>query len=228
MNCLIVDDDLINIEIVNDLLKDYKHLFYNIYRASNAEDAIEIINDNKIDFLILDIQLPMMSGFDLLSNLDYELKVVTMSSNESYAFQSFEFNVDDFLLKPVTKKRLQKTIDKINFTEKKQTDEVIFIKEANDYIRIIKEDITFVKAKGDYIEIFLKNNKKMMCLFRFAHFLKLLDHDNLIRVHRSYAININQVDRISQDVIVIENEIIPISKTYKDSLFQNIIIIKQK
>lgn len=233
MNCLIIDDDKLSCKILEEFVKktgglELKGVFYNPIEALNSTH-----NLSDIDLVFLDVELPEMTGIDILSSTDSLPKVIVISSNKKYAVDAFDFNVSDFLLKPIKYPRFLKAIKKTQPNEyrpeeEKVTNDGIFIKKNNSFIRVNYKEICFIESVENYISFQTIDGKHIIHQTLKSIEAKL--PQNFWRVHRSYIVNINNVKIIEDNNLLIasKNEVhkIPIGKVYKESVFSGIISLK--
>ena len=158
MNCIIVDDDKLSCKLLEGYVKKYSSL--NLIGVYNDPVTArnEISKQKDVDLILLDIKMPEMDGFDLLGSLEHPPNVIVVSGGEEFALRAFDFNVVDFLLKPVTYARFCKAIDKVMryFAPKeapKSGDEEIFIKKGSALVKLKLREIVFVEALENYVTL---------------------------------------------------------------------------
>jgi DNA-binding LytR/AlgR family response regulator len=230
MNCIIVDDDIISCRIFEEFVNKSSSLnligsFSNSIEARNA-----ITKRHDIDLVILDIQMPEMNGFDFMGSLDYHPNIIIVSSAEEYALKAFDFNVVDYLLKPVTFGRFCKAIDKtIRYFSKKEVtntdDDEIFIKKGSTLVKLKLRDIVYIEALENYVTL-NTSNEKFTIHFTMKAIENQLPSGVFIRVHRSFIINKGAIQTINESSLdlnvgdTLKN--IPVGKSYRDSLLNDI------
>jgi DNA-binding LytR/AlgR family response regulator len=232
MNCIIIDDDKLSTTILEEFVNRTETL--NLFSSySNAVDAINALkkNDN-IDLIFLDIEMPEMTGFDFLKTLENLPQIIIVSSKENYALDAFEYDVTDYLLKPVTYARFFKAVNKVfkNFNRKynsSATDE-IFIKKNSSLVRIKFEEILWVEALENYVT-FNTFKEKFTIHFTMKSVENKLPANKFLRVHRSFIVNMSSIDYIEDNIIYIKisdgTKSIPIGKSYKDDLLNDLNLI---
>ena len=171
-----------------------------------------------------------MTGLDFLKSLAIMPQVIIISSKEKYAFDAFDYNVTDYLLKPVAYSRFFRSIDKAIkvFNENSNSIEPqdsIFIKRNLSLVKLKFEDILWVEALENYVS-FYTDNDKFTIHFTLKAIEKKLPSNKFLRVHRSYIVNISAITSIEENNVIIsannENHVIPIGKSYRDKLIQDI------
>jgi DNA-binding LytR/AlgR family response regulator len=230
MNCIIVDDDILTCKIFEGYVNKSSSLdLIGTYNDSIA--ARNVITQRKdIDLVILDIQMPEMNGFDFISSLDSPPNIIIISSNEEYALKAFDFNVVDYLLKPVSYGRFCKAVDKtIRYFSKKEItntdDEEIFIKKGSSLVKLKLRDIIYIEALENYVTL-TTSNDKFTIHFTMKAIENQLPSGVFIRVHRSFIINKSMIQTINEGSLDLNvggsMKNIPVGKSFKDSLLNDI------
>jgi DNA-binding LytR/AlgR family response regulator len=224
MKCLIVDDN----QMARMALKQLVNQVQNLELASESNDAIEAYNylsNNLVDLVLLDIELPEMSGLDLIKKLgNRKPLIIFTTAKKEYAVEAFELSVVDYLVKPITLSRFIQAIEKANEALESNKQEVkveehgfVFVKDNGVLKRISIEDILYLEAMGDYVKVHTSQK------FHVVHAtLKSLEEKlpsvKFTRVHRSYIVAINKIDFIQEGTISIGKSTIPVADTYKSAL----------
>ncbi|MGI4872526.1 MAG: LytR/AlgR family response regulator transcription factor [Janthinobacterium lividum] len=236
VRCLVVDDDPLSVQIVLNCIANTPFLTA-VGSCSNALDAAEMLRTQAIDALFLDVEMPLMSGIDLLRTLPEPPQVVLITSNQSYAVQAFEFAVTDYLLKPITYPRFlqaaQKVLDAVVAERGLDTEvasqipqagpsvEFTFVKVDNKLVRVDFSDVYYIEALGDYVHIVLTHSK-----FIVYSTMKAIEDKfpqaQFVRVHRSFIVNINHAQALEDNSLLIKEKYIPIGQTYMRGLLQRL------
>lgn len=225
MKCLIVDDDILSRKIIQAMIE--KTDFLQMGKScGSAIEAAEILRSEAYDLVFLDVEMPDMTGLELLKNLSTLPMVILVTSKEDYAVEAFEYQVVDYLLKPPVYSRFLKAVSKARsmFEEKSSRPEgsdFIFVKSESKFVRINFQDILYVEAMGDYITINTPG-QKIIVHTTMAAMERKLPEDKFIRVHRSYIINIKSIDSIEDMVILIGKKLIPVGASYKETLLRKL------
>ncbi len=230
MKCIIVDDDKLSCKI----LEGYVNKFSTLDLAGIFNDPISarnaIAKNKDIELIFLDIKMPEMDGFDFIGSLDTPPNIIIVSGNEEFALRAFDFNVVDFLLKPITYSRFCKAVDKtIRYFSQKETpttgDDEIFIKKGSSLVKLKLKDIVYVEALENYVTLHTKNDKYTIH-FTMKAIETQMPSGVFIRVHRSFIINKSMIQAIKDNALDISvgNTIrtIPVGKSFKDSLLNDI------
>jgi DNA-binding LytR/AlgR family response regulator len=230
MNCIIVDDDKLTCKLLEGYVR--KSTALNLVGTySDSIAARNIITERKdIDLIILDIQMPELNGFDFIGSLDFPPNIIIVTSAEEYALKAFDFNVVDYLLKPVSYGRFCKAIDKtIRYYSKKDAastgDEEIFIKKGSSLVKLKLKDIIYIEALENYVTL-TTNNDKFTIHFTMKAIENQLPSGIFIRVHRSFIINKSMIQAIKEnslDLTVGDTiKSIPVGKSFREGLLNDI------
>jgi len=222
LNCLVVDDDSLSRNILEDLINDTTSL--NL--AASCQDPIQAFNflkEHQVDLLFLDIEMPKMDGMEMLRNLNPLPQVVLVTSHTEYAVESYEYDVTDFIKKPITPARFLKAIDKVykrlSTEETKITTkgDTIFIKSDSRLVQINTNKIFWIEALGNYMRVITENGKYTI-LSTMKDVASKLPSDEFVRVHRSFIVRVDKIKSIEDNYIIIDEKQINIGKAYKDGL----------
>lgn len=229
MNCIIIDDDALSRRVVEEFVErtDFLTLKYSF------KDAVEAINafnkgNEEIDLIFLDIEMPEMDGIDFMNTLKNLPQVIIVSSKEKYAVNAFDYDVTDYLLKPITYSRFYKAVLKAknihDIKERSDVDE-IYIKKNSALVRLKYDEILWVEALENYV-IINSFSDKFTIHFTMKSIESQLPSKQFKRVHRSYIINAKKIDRIEDNSVYIKNseglKSIPIGKAYKERFMNDI------
>ena len=235
MNCIIIDDEEFARAIIEQFIKKNESLTLKA-QFSNAIEAIKYLNENEVDLIFLDIHMPDFTGFDFIKTIKQTSKIVLTTSDKNFALEAFEYNsIVDYLVKPISIERFNKAVDKaFKFTLTNQPTQP-FLSESgqpeneNDlYVninrRLIKIDIPSIKiieAKGDYILI--KTLEKNYTVHAPLKKIKdKLPEDIFVQTHRSFIINIKKIIDIEDNSVLIEKDIIPVSRSQRAELMRRL------
>ncbi len=183
------------------------------------------LKENGADLIFLDIQMEQLTGIQFLEAIDPSSKVILTTAYDQYAIKGFELNVTDYLLKPFSFQRFLQAVNKAmeHFSNKKisENDSFIFVKTEYRLERIDIDDILYIEGMKDYLRIICKG-KKVMTLQSFARIEESLPDNKFCRVHKSYIVAIDKIKSVERGVIIIADQRIPVSNTYKDNFYSKI------
>lgn len=224
MKCIVVDDNKMARMALKQLVGQVQNLEL-VAECSNAMEAYNQLAANGIDLIFLDIEMPEMSGIDLIKKLGNKKPLIIFTTAKTdYAVEAFELNVVDYLVKPITQTRLLQAVEKAQETLDSNKQEVkveeqgfVFVKDNGMLKRISIEDILFLEAMGDYVKVHTAPK------FHVVHAtLKSIEEklpaSKFLRVHRSYIVAINKIDFIQEGTIAIGKTTIPVADTHKANL----------
>jgi len=235
MNCIIIDDDKVSRLVIEKYI-DKTDLISLQETFDNAVDAANYFNKNaSVDLIFLDIEMPGMSGVEFLESLENLPQIIIVSAKEKYALQAIQHDVTDYLLKPIVYSRFLKAVTKANNRYKEEAEKDnsngIFVKSSSSsFVRLFYDDVLFIEAMENYVVITTYEHKHTIH-FTMKALLNKLPADKFVRVHRSYIVNKDRVERIDDNMIIMntkdKRKSIPISKSYKDDFMKKINIVNK-
>lgn len=221
--CIIVEDSPHDMELLKHYVSSEPTLEL-AHTFINGIEALSLLKVLRPPLLFMDIDMPVINGIDLFKNLDYHPLCIFVTAHSEYALNSYEAQAFDFILKPVTGKRFDQTISRVNeYLQLRQRadlydtafeKESITIKEGIINHRVPLHDILYIEALKDYSKV-VTPKKKYITLSKLKHFMDKLPPSDFLRIHRSYAIAKNKVTTYNRDEVTIDKEILPIGKTYR-------------
>jgi len=226
INCLIVDDDPASLDILEHYVSKI-HFLHLLKKCENPIEAMEIIEEEKVDLLFLDINMPEINGIQLLNSIKAKPSVIFTTAYKEYALDGYDYDIVDFLLKPFEFERFLKSVNKANNIISKSSrqyvlqapkNRCIFVKSDYKLVKINVEDILFVEGLKDYIKIFTRQ-KLILTLMSMTAIEIKLPSDEFFRIHRSYIISLSKIDFISRHRVVIGDKFIPISLPYREKFY---------
>ena len=225
IKCIITDDE----PIARKGLRSYIEKIDFITLTGECEDAIQLntmLKTAQPDLLFLDIEMPHISGLELLSSIHNPPKVIIISAYEQYALKGYELDVVDYLLKPVSFERFLKAVNKVHDLlekEMKNTGEkYVFVKSDKQLKKILLREILFIESMENYITIYTTSSKEIVYT-TLKHMLDSLPGENFLQVHRSYIANIEHIKSIEGNLLNIGTHKIPVARNLRDKVF-NIIL----
>ncbi len=227
MNCIIIDDEKPAVEILKEMVGRLP--FLNLVKCfTNPFEGLEFIQSHPLDLIFLDVEMPMITGIELMKSLRNRPQVIFTAIDSKHAISGYDLDATDFLLKPLTFDRLLKGVNKANqihkFTElagsnvanhdKNSNLDFILVKTGYNTIRVDLDDILYCEGLKDYIKVHI-TGKTIVTLNSLKKFEELLPDDRFVRVHKSFIISLAKIDSIQNNRIVIGKSIIPIGDNYK-------------
>jgi DNA-binding LytR/AlgR family response regulator len=225
MRCMIVDDDVLSRNIVKYFIENTEYLKLS-HICSNAIEASNILKTEEIDILYLDVEMPEMSGLELLAVLEKPVEVILITSVKDYAVEAFEYRVTDFLVKPVEYSRFLKATQKAKENIELQNrnndkEDHFYVKSDFKIVKINFNELNFVEALADYVIINTTNNKYIVHS-TMKGIEQKLPKNIFVRVHRSFIVNFNKIESIEDLSIKIDKKVIPIGASYKDNFMNKL------
>lgn len=228
IRCFVLDDE----PLASDLMQDYIERLpdLELVGVSNSPtQALSILQQTTVDILFLDIQMPRLTGFDLLRPLSYRPKVIFTTAYREFALDCYEFDVVDFLLKPISFERFLQAVGKVyrflptalpiqeNAETAKPIKEYQYFKVDKEMVKLNLEDIFWFESLKDYIKIHTVSGT-MVSYLRMNYLEEKLPSDQFVRVHKSFMVSLAHIQAISSTYIRIRNHEIPIGRFYKAKL----------
>ncbi|HCT31118.1 MAG TPA: DNA-binding response regulator [Bacteroidales bacterium] len=227
IRCLIVDDEPLALDLIEDYVLKTPFLEL-INKFSSPFQAIEALQNEKVDLIFLDIQMPGLSGIDFSKLLQNGPKVIFTTAYSQYALEGFKVDALDYLVKPINYQEFLKASNKaltwFNLTEQNIDQKIenssntsIFVKSEYKLLKVELVDILYIEGLKDYVKIYLKDQcKPILSLMSLKTLEEKLPSEQFMRVHRSFIVNLHQIARIERNRIVFGSVYIPIADSYKE------------
>jgi two-component system LytT family response regulator len=221
LNCIIVDDSKLQRMAVARLIKNHPSLNL-VAEYSNGIEAKNGLKNEKIDLIFLDVEMPVVSGFDLIESLDSPPQIILVTGKADYALKAFDYDVTDYLQKPITNERFEAAVKRAiqNYQLKhssKEDEEHIFVKSNLKKRKVLLSEINWVEALGDYIKL-VTDNANIVILSTMKAFEKELPSDRFLRIHKSYIVNLDKVQKFNSKNVEVNGKLIPLSRNKKAEL----------
>jgi DNA-binding LytR/AlgR family response regulator len=226
LNCIVVDDSAVQRITITKLVNDSKSLNL-VGDFANALEAKNCINNNTIDLIFLDVEMPLINGFDLLDGLKSKPQIVFITSKADYALKAFDYEATDFLQKPISKERFIKAVKKaselhiLRNESHEEVGESIVIKSNLKKLKIYLSKIKWIEAYGDYIKV-VTDDESHLVLSTMKGFEKELPEGKFTRVHKSFIINLSRVEKFNNKFVEIGTTKIPLSRNKKEEIIKAI------
>jgi len=219
LHAIAIDDEPIALEVIKNL--SLKIPFISLDAVfTNAFEALEYLQKEKLDLLFLDIKMPDISGIDFLQTIPNPPMVIFTTAYSEHAVQSFELNAIDYLLKPFSHSRFLKACNKAHeqFILRNGNNQVsqpdhIFLKSGHDQVRVALDEIMYVQSTGNYMQ-FVLADKKILARLTMNEVEDLLPKSGFVRVHRSYLVGKKHVQRIEKNAVWIRGDMLPVGAAY--------------
>lgn len=232
MICIAIDDEPFALEVIR--VHAAKVPFLQLQATfRNAIQALDYLQNNAVDLIFLDIQMPDLTGLHFLQTLTTKPMVIFTTAYSEYALESYDFNAIDYLLKPIEFPRFLTAVNKaqelfslknrpdiLPLTKNTEKPDFILVKSGSLIHKVPLSEILLLQSDGNYIHFYLAGNRKILARMTIAEALDLLPSEDFIRVHKSYIIAFLHIIWIDTHQLKIEQHLIPISKTYRETLLQ--------
>jgi DNA-binding LytR/AlgR family response regulator len=224
--CLIVDDEPPAVKIIKNYAAALEY-FEIVGDCNNACQAMDVLNKEQIDLMFLDINMPKLSGTQLLKAIKYPPKVIFTTAHKDYAIDAFELDVIDYLLKPVSFERFLKAVNKFcRFNPVKadhyvNAQEFLYFRTDRKMVKVFLEGITYIESFKDYVVIHRQNEADLKVKYAISSVENMLPHNLFLRIHRSYIVSIKKVTAFTNNDVEIGKTELPISRSYPD-VFKNL------
>ncbi len=225
MNCIVVDDDQLSRLAISKCVErtDFLNL---VEVCSDAFEAMKVVREHDIDLIFLDIEMPEMTGMEFIQALKDIPQIILITAKKDYAAEAFNYDVTDYIVKPVNYPRFLKAVEKARLiadnvqSESPEADH-IFIKKDAQLMRLELNEILFVEAFADYVNIHTETARYTVLSTMKAIQNKLPESD-FIRVHRSYIVRVDKILSLEDSVISVGKQTMPVSRSYKPDLMDRL------
>jgi len=230
LKTIVVDDDLMARESLKRFCEKSNDINF-LEALEDGKSTLNYLESNIVDLIFLDVEMPEISGLELIDKLPYLPQIIITTSNTQYAYDALEYEVTDFLKKPINQPRFTRSVEKaqarqeqLNAMVSLSAQKELYVKEEGRLTRIDYDDILYFENVGDYVKVITTKGNHVI-----YGALKTIDeklvHPRFLKVHRSYIINLDKVVDIEDNSIVIAEKLIPISRAHKPILMKSLNII---
>jgi len=220
IKCVAIDDEPLALQ----LMKAYIEKTPALHLAQIFEDAVsaaEFLRKYPVDLLFVDIQMPDINGLDLVRSIENKPMIIFTTAHRKFAFEGFELQAIDYLLKPVSFERFTKAVAKAEEyykfkNSRASNDEYLYVYSEYKLVKIDLNEIEFIESLEDYIRIHLTNNKPVLSLMPLKRVLQKLPSSKFQQVHRSYIVSVNKIKGVANKRIILAAAQVPVSDSYLD------------
>jgi DNA-binding LytR/AlgR family response regulator len=232
MNCIIVDDNKLARTALKQLISQVKFLNL-VEECSNSVDAFNYLRKENVDLVFLDIEMPGMSGIELIKNLEKRPIIIFITAKKNYAIEAFELNVADYLVKPVDLPRFMVAVSRARelylnkdqkVEENNKDKDYIFVRSNSVLTKIRTNDILYVQALGDYVNIYTPD-KRVTVHITLRGMEEKLPPSMFYRLHRSFLVGLNHIDGVEEGTAYVGKHPIPIGEQYKKELLKKLNLV---
>jgi DNA-binding LytR/AlgR family response regulator len=222
LNCVVVDDSSIQRMIITKLVNNHQNLTL-VGDFSNAIEAKSCMSIHSVDLIFLDIEMPIINGFDFLDGLKNKPQIIFITSKADYAVKAFDYDATDYLQKPISVERFDSAVKraielhKLRHEVTEEEGDYIFIKSNLKKLKVYTSKIKWIEAYGDYVKVVTDEDSNLV-LSTMKSFENDLSKDRFLRVHKSFIVNIDKIERFNSKFAEIGVTKIPLSRNKKDDL----------
>lgn len=231
LKCLVVDDEPRAHVVLKSYIEKIPDLEI-VHSTTSSVEAFSYLQSNSVDLLFLDIEMPELTGLELLAALQNPPKVIITSAHSEFAVDSYNFNVTDYLLKPIPFNRFLRSVNKVlhQFSPPPASEEPevrvpasdhFFVKEDGINKRIDYANLLYVNSFGNYVRIYTTDGKHMVA-DTMKHMEEILPSDQFQRIHKSYIINLSKVDQAHAKMVTIKGQELPVGNAYRQQLIERL------
>lgn len=223
LTCIIVDDSTTQRLAVSKLVSTNKNLTL-LAEYSNAIEAKQGIKKEEVDLIFLDVEMPIINGFDFLESLTKSPQIILITSKPDYALKAFDYNITDYLQKPISPARFEIAVKRaVDRYEQKhgiyEDEEHIFVKSNLKKRKVFLNKIKWIEALGDYVKL-VSDDGNIIVLSTLTSFESELPKDKFLRIHKSYIINLEKVEKFNGKNVEVEGKLLPLSRHKRHYLEQ--------
>jgi DNA-binding LytR/AlgR family response regulator len=223
--CIIVDDEPAAHYVLANYIRQNPQLEL-VFQGYNGIEAMDYLRENKVDLMFLDINMPEISGMELLKILPTHPKTILTTAYSEFALESYDYGVIDYLLKPIYFPRFLKAIDRFFSTENaiKVEEEIInsvSVKVDGYFIDIELDQLLFAQSFGNYVKLYTLK-RTYLASITTSEFEKCLPEKNFMRIHKSYIVALDKIETTEKDFVIIKNERLPVGITYRRELIDRL------
>lgn len=217
--CIIIEDDELALKLIQSNLQ-LLGVTSEVYAFTSVVDAISRVSFEAKDLLFLDVGLPRINGIDFAKSLSIKPKIVVITSERDHAFDAYQLDVIDYILKPIDQAKLLRSLNKVNEVIRNSQNSLssedgkVFIRHNGKYVSVESSDILWIEAQGDYATIHT-TSKRYTVKKTLTSLEEQLPATNFKRVHRSYMVNMAKVDKIDEGNLIMGEKLIPVSRARK-------------
>ncbi len=232
MRCLVADDDPLVCETIESWLDQIDGVDFCL-KAEDGLTALNILSAGGFDLVFLDLQMPGLDGETLLRSLSHSIPVIVISASEEFGARSYEFNVVDYLVKPVTFPRVHQAVQRARERMAAKApaapdrvevqDDTLFVKDGTRIVKVDLRRLLYIRAEANYVS-FVSEGQQVMSLMSMKRAEEILP-EPFLRVHRSWIVNRNRIQRVEDGNVIIGDQKIPVGESYREALIRRLGVV---
>lgn len=225
ISCIIVDDENVARDIIASHLSRIENIKV-IAQCKNAIEAFNFINNNVVDLIFLDINMPEISGIAFAKSINKNIKIIFTTAYRDYAVEGFNLQAVDYLLKPISFERMLQAINRYfevstqqveTQSQPSETNDFIFVRSDRRMLKITFKDIIYIESLSDYLKIHLKD-QSIITRETISAIEAKLPQKNFLRIHRSYIVNLSNIESFTNEEMIVNGKALTISRSYKKNV----------
>lgn len=219
ISAVIIDDELLSRESLEFLIGKLDDVEV-VASFESAMESKSFLQSNAVDVVFLDIEMPGLSGLEFLATMTDLPSIILTTSNPGHALEAFEYQVVDYLVKPIGLKRFNEALNRIRDKQKEGTEksDELYVRADGKFIRIKLEELIYVETMDDYVVLHIEGNKKHIVHSTLSKMDDRLPSGSFQKVHRSYIVNLSKIDAVEEAQLSIGSNNIPVSRAYRPIL----------
>ncbi|WP_292889508.1 LytTR family DNA-binding domain-containing protein [Nonlabens sp.] len=224
LTCFVVDDSSIQRLAIVKMIEGHPNLRL-IGEFSNAIETKIALKEQAVALIFLDIEMPILNGFDLLDDITEKPGVIFVTGQTKYAFKAFDYAAIDYLQKPIKKDRFLYAVERAILAQKMKTEliedrgEFIFVKSNLKKRKVYLKELKYIQALGDYVKL-ITDEDNLIVLSTMKSFESTLPEEDFLRIHKSYIVNLRKVEKFNSKAVELSNEVLPLSRNRKSELVE--------
>lgn len=229
IKCIAIDDEPHALRQLSEYIEVVP--FLSLEKAfESAIEACIFLKENTVDLVFVDISMPDLNGIDFAKSLSKQIKIIFITAHSEFAYEGFQIDAADYLLKPISFTDFLRSVNKVNeryfrqnssLPEIHQSRDYLFMKSEYRIIRINFKDIKYIESKREYVKIYLEGNEPIKSLMSMKKMEETLPENIFMRVHRSFIVNLDKITIVERNRIVFDNKVyIPISENYGEKFLK--------
>ncbi|MEQ9442132.1 MAG: LytTR family DNA-binding domain-containing protein [Cyclobacteriaceae bacterium] len=237
IKCIAVDDEPLALNLVRGYIEKVPFLEL-VASCESAYEAMSLLKDQKVDLMLLDINMPDLSGIQFIKTLTHPPAVILTTAYEQYALEGYELNVLDYLLKPFSFERFLKAINKVSqlhnlssttpshepaLSAPDTSDDYMLVRVEHNIIKVNLDEIYYIEGYKDYVKIFTTADKPLLTIKSMKTVEDMLLDKGFIRVHRSFIVALKKIDSLRNNRLMIKGKNIPVGEKYREHFFERFI-----
>lgn len=238
LQCMIVDDEPMDRELLTEYVRRHDGLEVNAV-CESAVEAVNVLGTaDSADLLLLDIEMPELTGLEFARAIDPAMHVVIVTANAEYAVEAFDVEAVDYLVKPVSYARFLKAVNRVKKAAEPPSDApasddaptedaptTLFVNTGDRYVRVSLSGVLYIEAEGNYVHVHTQDGTSHLVRSTMKQMASRLPRDDFVRVHRSYIVRVDQIKDIEDWSVVIGSTVIPVSESHRGRLMETINLI---